>query len=155
VEIGDIVVGNHVSWAVQPDRRIRSERRREFLSVHSIELRPKRPVPSEQVLRIIPAIEVAVSDVEIAGPGVVRKDPEADVLKAALLDRQSFRAGDKLCSGPNRDIRIADGYAFEIVVVGCLDVEQVVVAVAIKDDLTISPAPLMTIGLSGVPFAVR
>jgi hypothetical protein len=42
------------------------------------------------VLRIVPAFEIAVGDVEIAGAGVVREDAQVHVFKAALLNCQAF-----------------------------------------------------------------
>jgi hypothetical protein len=48
-------------------------------------------------------------------------------------------------------VGVADGQALEVIVIGRHHVKQVEIPVAIEDGFAI-PAPLMTIGFSGVPL---
>lgn len=91
---------------------------------------------------------------KVVGAGVVRPDPEADRLEAALLDRQSHAPALVLGAGPQADLGIAEGDPLGIVVVGHFEVEEVVRAVPSKMTSP-SPAALMTIGRSAVPLPRR
>ncbi len=123
VKISHIVVCDHMARAVEPDGRIRGESRWEFLTVHSTELCPEGANPAEEVIRIVPADEITIGDIEVARTGVVREDSKVDILKAAFLNGQSFRTRDELRACPNRDIRIPDGHALKVVVVGGFNIK--------------------------------
>ena len=90
------------------------------------------------MLRVVPAEEHAVRDVEVARARVVRKHAHADLLEPAALDRQSFRAGDELRARPDRDVGVPERDALEVVVVGGLDVEEIEVAAPVDDDLAVA-----------------
>src|SRR5205823_3714791 len=126
--------------AIEPDGGVGRKRRRELLPVDSVELRPERAVPSDEALRVVAAEEIIVGDVEVARAREVGEDAESDVLEAASLDGKPLRAGDEQRAGPDGDVGVADGHAFEVVVVTRLDVEQVVIAAAVEDDFAVASA---------------
>jgi len=108
VKVRDAVVADDVSGAVQPHRRVRFHHRREFLSLHVLELLPERAGPPCQVARIIPADELAVGHVEIARRTVspfapamacVPAQMAMPVLRKVILDaRTPARCGVAACS---------------------------------------------------------
>src|SRR5262249_2371544 len=51
--------------------------------------------------------------------------------------RQPPGPGDELCAGPDRDRRVPERDAFDVVVVGNLDVEQVEVVAPVENDLAV------------------
>src|SRR5258708_28384907 len=87
VEISDIIVRNDVTRSVKPDRCVRGKDGREFLTVDPSELCPEVSDPSKEMIRIVPAYEIAVGDVEIARTRIVREDTKVDILKPAFLYR--------------------------------------------------------------------
>src|SRR5258708_31443796 len=92
------------------------------------------------MIRIVPAYEVVVGDIEVARTRVVREDTKVDVLEPALFDSQAFRAGDKLRARPNRNVGISKSDAFEVIVICGLDIEQVEIAVTVKYHFSITGA---------------
>lgn len=62
----------------------------------------------------------------------------ANVFEARVFHRQPFGAGNELCTGENRNLRIADHDAFEIVVVSGLHIEQRVIAITFKNHFAIA-----------------
>ena len=89
------------------------------------------------MLRIVPADEGVVRDVELARAGEVRENAGAYVFEAALLDRQPLRAGDELRPGGDRDLCVPERQPLEIGVIGRLHVEEREVSVAVEDDLAV------------------
>ena len=90
VKIRDVVVGDDVPRAVDLHRNVGRHLRWETSArSRRRKLRPEvRPVPADDVIRIVSADEPVVGDVEIARAGIVRVDAHADVLEAAVLHRQ-------------------------------------------------------------------
>ena len=88
VEIGDRVVGDDVARAVDLDGVVARQRVRAVRAGAG----PQRAGPADQAEAIVAAEEEVVGDVEVARAGVLGPDAEADVLEAAVLDRQADRA---------------------------------------------------------------
>ena len=109
------------------------------LTVDAVEAPPElRVAPADQALRVVPAVEPVVGDVEVARPRVVREDADADVLETGVLDREPLRPRDELLAGPDGELGVAKRDALEIGVVGRHDVEEGEVAVAVEDDLAVT-----------------
>src|SRR6478609_1602815 len=87
---------------------------------------------------IIASSEKVVGDVEVTRSGIIREDADVYVFKPAVLNRQPLGPGDKLRSGPDADLCIPDRDSLEVVVIGGFDVEEVKVAIAVKDHVTIA-----------------
>src|SRR5258708_37906921 len=92
------------------------------------------------MFRVVPADEIVIRNVEVAGTGVVCENTKVHIFETASFHGQPFRTGDELRARPNRDIGISDRDAFEIVIVRGFNVEQVEIAVTVEDDLSVSGA---------------
>ena len=138
MEVGDVVVGDDMAAAIEAHRCVGRELGRKDLTLDAVELLPELPAPSAQVIGIVAAEEPVVGDVEIARTGPVGPDAQIDVLESATLHRQAFRPGAELRARPDGDLGVAEGQAFEIVVVRRLDVEQIEIAAAIEDDIAVA-----------------
>ena len=109
------------------------------LPVDAVEAPPERRVaPADHPLRVVPAVEPVVGDVEVARPRVVREDADPDVLETGVLDREPPGPRDGLLAGPDGELGVAERDALEVGVVGRHDVEQGEVAVAVEDDLAVA-----------------
>src|SRR5260370_39149908 len=92
------------------------------------------------MIRIVPAYEVVVGDIEVARTRVVREDTKVDVLEPAPLDGQPFGAGDKLRARPDRDVSISKRHSFKIIVIPGLDIEEVEITVTVEYDFSMTGA---------------
>src|SRR4029078_171501 len=81
---------------------------------------------------------VVVGDIEVARARVVREHTGADVLEPATFHREAFRTGQKLHSGENRVVRIAERQSLEVRVVRRTDVEEREVTGAVEDRRTVA-----------------
>ena len=139
VEVGDVVVGHDVAGPVELHRDVGRHHRRMHLAVDAVEPPPQGRVgPSDQALRVVPAVEPVVGDVEVARPGVVREDADPDVLETGALHREPLRPRDGLLAGPDGEVGVAERDALEVGVVGRHDVEEGEVAVAVEDDFAVT-----------------
>ena len=109
------------------------------LPVDAVEPPPDRRVaPADHPLRVVPAVEPVVGDVEVARPRVVGEDADPDVLETGVLHREPLRPRDELLAGPDGELGVAERDALEVGVVGRHDVEEGEVAVAVEDDLAVA-----------------
>lgn len=90
------------------------------------------------MLRIVAADEPAIRDIEVARPRIVGKDAHADVFEPAALHGQAFRARDELRACLDRDLRVPERDAFEVLVVGGPDVEEIELVPAVDHDLAVA-----------------
>src|SRR5207249_11633499 len=115
MEIRDVVERNNVAGPIEFHRNIGRHLRREDLPLYSIESSPKLwTIPTDELVGIVSSIEPVIRNVEIAGAGIVREDPGADVFETALLDSQAFRARKELSPGQNAVLRIPESQAFKV-----------------------------------------
>ena len=97
-------------------------------------------IPTDEAHLVFAAEEEIVGDEEVAGIGVFGPHAGADVLEAAVADREGDRAHHFLLAGEEGNLGVAEGQAFEDVVVRGHDVEELVVARAVKDRLAVAGA---------------
>ncbi len=86
------------------------------------------------------ADEHVVGDVEILGAGPLVLHDAPDLLRAGSNQREAAGASDVLPAQQERDARVPNRDALEVVVVRGHQVEDVVVAVAVEDHLAVARA---------------
>ena len=97
-------------------------------------------VPTDEAHLVFAAQEEIVGDEEVARIGVLRPDAHADVFEAAVADCEGDRAHHFLFARKDRDLRIAERQAFEDVVLRGHHVEELVIARAVEDCLSVARA---------------
>src|SRR5215467_6410865 len=121
MKIRDVVVSNDVSRAVNLDRILRNQ--------VGIELRQVLPCPAgetHQVVRIEAADHDVVGNVVILGPRPIGVNRAAHIFKTAAFDGEAARADDVFQTGFKSQVRVFDGQAFEVVVIGGENIKKVV-----------------------------
>ena len=136
VKIGDGVVGDDVARAVYLDRKETSQ------LVRRIDTRRALAglIPADETHLILAAKEQIVGDEEVARIGVFGPDACADVFEAAIAHREADRAHHFLIAGKDSNFGVAERETFEDVVMRRHDVEQLVVARAVKDRFSVARA---------------
>ena len=99
---------------------------------------PHRSCPPDQPEAVIAAEKQVVRNVEVTGAGILGPYSESDLLKAAVLDRQSYRAEHLLLAGEDGHIGVANRQSLEDVIPRRHDVEQPVIAGPVEDHLPIA-----------------
>jgi hypothetical protein len=97
-------------------------------------------VPTDHAHLVFAAQEEVVGDEEVAGIGALGPHADAHVLETAVADGQGHRAHHFLLAREERDVGVAEGESFKDVVVGGHDVEELVVARAVKDRFAVAGA---------------
>jgi len=130
------VVRHHMAAAIDGNRveRAHAAALGEIRSIH-----PGRDaIPGEHRIEPLAAQHVVVGNVEVARTRPVRVHGRADVRELRTLHREPHRAGDVLHARFDGYARIAEGDAFEVVVLAAHEVEEHRVAVAVEDHLAIA-----------------
>jgi len=94
--------------------------------------------PGKDIAQIFPADHVVVGNVETAGTGKVRVYGRTDILETGMLHRNTLRSGYILQAGFDGRVRIAEGDAFEVVVLCPHEVEKNGIAVSVEDHFPIT-----------------
>ena len=91
-----------------------------------------------QLVRIVPADEDVVGDVEVLGSRPLVLHAAADILQPGMFQSEAARPDDVLQPNKKRHIGVSNRDALEVVVVRRHQVEEILAAVAIEDHFAIA-----------------
>src|SRR6266540_3537779 len=129
VEVCDVVVTDDVSLPVDFDPDVRLELRGFVLA----EIRPAdQPVP------IITTEQNIICDVKILRPRVFGRNADADILHPAVPHHQPAASEHVFQPCVESDVGVANGNAFEVVVIRRHHVEEPEIAVPIEDHFAVT-----------------
>src|SRR5262245_16181772 len=89
-------------------------------------------------MAVVSSQKHVVGNIKVARPSVLRPDSKTDILKSAILDRESDGAENFLLPCKNGDIGVAQSEAIEDVVVRRHHIEQPMIAGPVEDNFAIA-----------------